>query len=258
VAPRFGEPVRRKTGDSRKLGEILAERIEDNIMSSGWPVGAVLGSEAELTEKYGVSRAVFREAMRIVDHHGVAEMRRGPGGGLVVTAPDIDAIVRAVSLQLQYERIQPGQVLESRNALELECARLAARRVDDEGRVRIEAFLAAEEQRITQTRRAGRSRGDLPSHDFHLLLAELTGNPALCLLLQMTTRVLGLQSPKSRSLRQVAAEVHRTHCHIAEAVMAGDEEAAERRMARHMRSVEGFFPRPQVGNERQRGKGAVG
>jgi DNA-binding FadR family transcriptional regulator len=241
VAPRSDESVTRKSGDSRKLGEILAERIEDDITSAGWPVGAVLGSEAELTEKYRVSRAVFREAMRIVDHHGVAEMRRGPGGGLVVTAPDIDAIVRAVSLQLQYERIQPGQVLETRNALELECARLATKRIDEDGRVRIKAFLDAEEQRIKNTRRAGRIRGDLPSHDFHLLLADLTGNPALSLFLQMTTRVLGLQSPKSASLRQTAAEVHRVHAHIADAVIAGDVEAAERRMARHMRSVEGYF-----------------
>ena len=31
----------RKTGDSRKLGEILAERIEDEIIAAGWPVGTV-------------------------------------------------------------------------------------------------------------------------------------------------------------------------------------------------------------------------
>ena len=35
-------------------------------------------------------QAVFREAMRIVDHHGVAEMRRGPRGG----GRDRDRIIR--------------------------------------------------------------------------------------------------------------------------------------------------------------------
>ena len=82
-----------RPGRGRKLGEQLAERVEEEIIASGWPVGKVLGSEAELIERYGVSRAVFREAMRIVDHHGVAEMRRGPGGGLVVVAPKADAAV---------------------------------------------------------------------------------------------------------------------------------------------------------------------
>ena len=45
-------------------------------------------------------------------------MRRGPGGGLVVAAPDLDAMVRAVSLQLHHERISPDQVLEARRSLE--------------------------------------------------------------------------------------------------------------------------------------------
>jgi DNA-binding FadR family transcriptional regulator len=31
----------------RKLGEQLAERVEEEIIASGWPVGKVLGSEAE-------------------------------------------------------------------------------------------------------------------------------------------------------------------------------------------------------------------
>lgn len=230
----------RPDGDSRKLGEILAERIEDEIVSSGWPVGTVLGSEAELIERYRVSRAVFREAMRIVDHHGVAEMRRGPGGGLVVAEPDLGAVTRAVALQLEYARIQPQQVLEARAALEVDCARLAAERVDDTGAQRLRSLLADEQRRILATRRGGRARGDLPSHDFHLLLAELSGNPAMHLFVQMINRVLGDQTPPVRSLAVVAKEVHHVHSRIAEAVLAGDPAAAGRRMARHLASVTEF------------------
>ena len=259
MTPASNQVVVRKDGDSRKLGEILAEHIEDEIVASGWPVGTVLGSEAELTERYRVSRAVFREAMRIVDHHGVAEMRRGPGGGLVVATPDLDAIVRAVSLRLHYDRIRPPQVLETRNTLELECARLAAERIDDDARRRIQEFLDAEEQRIKETRHSGRRRGDLPSHDFHLLLAELTGNPAMRLFIQITNRVLGEQSPRSRSLTETASAVHRVHCHIAEAVMAGDAASAVRRMTRHLTSVQSFFPGDQAPAKRRRsGRAGVG
>ena len=93
--------------------------MEEEIIASGWPVGKVLGSEAELIERYGVSRAVFREAMRIVDHHGVAEMRRGPGGGLVVVAPKADAAVRTLSLNLEYLDLTPKQINEARLAIEL-------------------------------------------------------------------------------------------------------------------------------------------
>ena len=248
----------KKSGDSRKLGEILAERIEDEIVQKNWQVGTLLGSESELIEKYGVSRAVFREAMRIVDHHGVAEMRRGPGGGLVVTEPNLGAVVRAVSLQLQYERIRPQDVAESRKVLELSCVRLATERLTPSGAVRIEEFLERELQRIKQTRQSRRAKGDLPSHDFHLLLAELTENPALYLFVQMITRVLGEQSPRAKSLDHVAHEVHKVHERIAEAIIARDPEAAERRMARHLDSVTGYIITPSTNGKRGTARGSTG
>jgi DNA-binding FadR family transcriptional regulator len=234
----------RKDGDSRKLGEVLAQHIEDEIILRDWPVGTVLGSEADLIEQYGVSRAVFREAMRIVDHHGVAEMRRGPGGGLVITEPDLGAVVRAVSLQLRFERIQPRQVTEARNALELSCVRLAAQRITPEGVLRIQESLDDEVQRIKGTRRSSRVKGDLPSHDFHVLIADLTGNPAMTLFVQMISRVLGEQAPRLQSLDRVAHEVHQVHTRIAEAVIAGDADTAERRMARHLESVMDYLVPP--------------
>jgi DNA-binding FadR family transcriptional regulator len=240
----------RKDGDPRKLGEILAQHIEDEIISRGWPVGTVLGSEADLIEQYGVSRAVFREAMRIVDHHGVAEMRRGPGGGLVITEPDLGAVVRAVSLQLRFEHIQTDQVTEARNALEISCVRLAAQRITPAGEVRIRETLDHEIERIKQTRHSRRVKGDLPSHDFHVLIAELSGNPAMSLFAQMINRVLGEQAPRQRSLEQVAHDVHQVHTRIAEAVIAGDADAAERRMARHLRSVNEYLT-PQARKPRK-------
>jgi DNA-binding FadR family transcriptional regulator len=233
-------PVR-KNGDFRKLGEILAQHIEDEIIAGDWQVGTVLGSEADLIERYGVSRAVFREAMRIVDHHGVAEMRRGPGGGLVITEPDLGAVVRAVSLQLRFEHIKPGQVIEARNALELSCVRLAAERITPKGADQIKAVLDHEVQEIKRTRKSARAKGDLPSHDFHLLIAELAGNPAMSLFVQMISRVLGEQAPRAKSLDRVAHDVHHAHERIAEAVMAGDADTAERRMSRHLDSVRGYM-----------------
>ena len=64
-----------------KLATVVARSIENQVVALGWPVGEVLGSEAELLERFGVSRAVLREAVRIVEHTGAARMRRGPGGG---------------------------------------------------------------------------------------------------------------------------------------------------------------------------------
>ena len=79
----------------RKLGEIVAERIIAEILHQGWREGDVLGTERDFMDRFRISRATFREAMRQVEWHGVAGMRRGANGGLVVKAPPRDAIVFA-------------------------------------------------------------------------------------------------------------------------------------------------------------------
>ena len=73
---------------ARSWRRVVADRILGDIAEEGWPEGEVVGSEAELLERYGVSRAVFREAVRLLEHLQVARMRRGPGGGLVVLDAD--------------------------------------------------------------------------------------------------------------------------------------------------------------------------
>jgi DNA-binding FadR family transcriptional regulator len=221
----------------RKLGEQLAERVEEEIIASGWPVGKVLGSEAELIERYGVSRAVFREAMRIVDHHGVAEMRRGPGGGLVVVAPKADAAVRTLSLNLEYLDLSPQQINEARLAIELSCVRAAIENLDEAGRARITSFIDAELDTIIAGRESGRARDDYATNDFHLLIADLTDNPAMRLFVDILSRVTSRHSERSASLEETAHDVHRVHSRIAEAILSGDVEAAERRMKRHLDSV---------------------
>jgi DNA-binding FadR family transcriptional regulator len=220
----------------RKLGEQLAERVEEEIIASGWPVGKVLGSEAELIERYGVSRAVFREAMRIVDHHGVAEMRRGPGGGLVVVAPKSDAAVRTLSLNLEYLDLTPEQINEARLAIELSCVRTAIANLDAEGRARIKQFLDGEVDTILEAS-PDRANDDYATNDFHLLLADLTDNPAMRLFVDILSRVTSRHSARTATLEETAHDVHRAHSRIAEAILAGDVDAAERRMKRHLDSV---------------------
>lgn len=229
-----------RPASGRKLGETLAEKIENEIIAAGWNVGEVIGSEADLCERYGVSRAVFREAIRIVGHHGVAEMRRGPGGGLVVVEPRVDAAVRTVSLNLEYLDISLSQINEARSAIELACVRAATKNLTKAGEERIREFLDQEVELITASRDPGEPIEDYPSNQFHLLLAELTGNPAMLLFVQILSRVTSRHSSPAASredLARTAAEVHRVHSRIAEAILHRDADAAERRLERHLSAI---------------------
>src|SRR5580692_12021368 len=109
----------------------VADRMIEDVMALGWPVGQVLGSEADLLERYQVSRAVFREAVRLLEHQQVARTRRGPGGGLVITEPTIGAVTEAVVLYLHRVDARLDEIFEARIILEEIACQLAAERTDE-------------------------------------------------------------------------------------------------------------------------------
>lgn len=92
--------------NTKTLAEGLARLILRDIRLQGWPVGKHLGSEPELLERFSVSRATFRQAVRILEEYSAAKMKRGTGGGLVVTSPDSNRIVEAAIHQLQAEGVE--------------------------------------------------------------------------------------------------------------------------------------------------------
>lgn len=232
-------PNRQSNGDGRKLAEQVALEIEAAAMEAGWPVGEVLGSETELIERYGVSRAVFREAVRIVEHHMVARMRRGPGGGLVVTAPDLNAAKRSVALYLDYANVHADDMFEARTAIETTAVRVATERLTEEGVARLREVLAAEARPDAEVLESGQA------HDLHVTIAELTGNPALHLfariLISLTFQRAGT-GPRKYDAEAAAHEAHCAHEAIVEAMIQGDTGLAVHRMRRHLQAVARFFP----------------
>src|SRR5580658_4319073 len=120
------EMPRPGTESNAKRAAKVADRIVEDVMALDWPVGEVLGSEADLLERYHVSRAVFREAVRLVEHQQVARTRRGPGGGLVITEPTVGAVSDAVVLYLHRVDATLDEIFEARIILEELACVLAA------------------------------------------------------------------------------------------------------------------------------------
>jgi DNA-binding FadR family transcriptional regulator len=226
---------------TQKLAEVISEKIELRIIEDGWPVGTVIGSEADLLNDYGVSRAVLREAVRLLEHHHVAHMRRGPGGGLVVTEPDPQAVTRAAAVFLRYERVTPAQLFDARIALEMAAVRDAAERIDEAGVAKLRAVLDHETEFLQR-------EPDATVHDFHIVLAELSGNPAIHLFIDVLTQLsaagfMGMAAlfdktaVHRKSPKAEIETVHRAHEAIAEAIIAGDAALAQHRNQRHLRAL---------------------
>lgn len=218
------EPLRKA-----RLAEIVAQEIEQEIVEQGWPVGRLIGSENDLIERFGVSRAVFREAARIIEHLNVARMRRGPGGGLIVAEPEPEAVQRAISLYLRFAGVRAEQLFETRAALEIVCVTQAADRITEDGVARLRTVLEQEEALQEEALGTGHH------HDLHVVIAELTGNPAMTLFV----RVLAELTPQRRRPNPKAdvASYHRAHEALVDAIVAGDSALAQHRMRRHLDAV---------------------
>ena len=132
TTPTAARDVPRPGADSNaKRAAKVADLIVEDVMALGWPVGEVLGSETDLLERYHVSRAVFREAVRLVEHQQVARTRRGPGGGLVISEPTVGAVGDAVVLYLHRVDATLDEIFEARIILEELACELAAERTDE-------------------------------------------------------------------------------------------------------------------------------
>lgn len=212
-----------------KMAAAVAQTLRDHIERAGWPVGEVIGSETELIEQLGVSRAILREAVRILEHYGVVETKRGPGGGILVCAPDATAIGRTARFYLEYEGVTPTNLSETRRVIEVASARLAAERGGPELAEHLDRALQSE----GETGDAAVSFGRL-----HHLIAEGTGNRLIPLFVDVMGELVPSHlKAKWRSARgqaTLSAEVHRTHQRLVRAIIDGHSDEAAKRMKRHM------------------------
>ncbi len=123
--PIFSKPVKRQT-----MAEQMAEAIQESILSGQLESGAVLPTEPELAEQFGVSRAVVRDATRILMARGLVEVKHGRG--VFITQPDNEAFGQALLLALRRVEASAWDVEQFEQILFPELIALAATSASDE------------------------------------------------------------------------------------------------------------------------------
>lgn len=217
---------------SPKMAEELAQRIESEIMARRWPEGANLGSEADLLTEYGVSRAVLREAVRLVEHHGAARMRRGPGGGLIVTVPDIRAVQRPATLFLDYADVSTAELITVRSVLELSAINFAVENLDRNGRRELLEVIAREDERNLEP-----ARYEGLGHQLHVTIARLSGNPVHALFIETLASLTYERTKHIPYSGRDFEDSHHAHSEIVNAMIAGDVILAQNLMRKHLNAA---------------------
>ncbi len=196
--------------------ERIADELRRGIKSGRFAPGQRL-IEADLTRLLNVSRGPLREAMA-----------RLAGDGLVRIEPNRGVTVRT----LTREEVQ--SIAAIREMLEGLAARLAAENIDRDGR-------RAEFRRAWQDMTSERARSDPGDYvdaneRFHTTIVRIGGNAPLEQLLEQLRTPLFRFQFRSRFTMTNLARGHQDHSAIAKAILAGDADAAERAMRRHLRN----------------------
>jgi DNA-binding FadR family transcriptional regulator len=214
----------------------VARAILQDVVADDLPPGTLLGSQTELIERYGASRAVFREALRLLEHHQIAVMRRGPGGGLFVSAPSARGVSDVVAVYLARRDLSMSDLVELRIRVELALVDLAIARADQSEVDLQDALTHERELSVAEFADGG--------HDLHAVIAGLAGNRALELVLLVLLRLMRLHQVEEVTDEErvmAANEVSKAHGAIADAIAAGDGELARRRMRRHLEALGSYL-----------------
>lgn len=221
--------------ERRTLAEAIAAHIKQQILSQNLPPGTRLPSERELCQTFGASRVTVREAIKRLEGEGLVVLRPGSSGGVQVAEPNPHQLRDAFAAFCQLQQVPVASLIEFRLVLERAAVRWAATRATDQDLARLDDLVQAMEGALTSVEAF--QELDL---GFHTAIAEAAGNPLFALvmhsvryalkraILQGFTHVTDTQAVLARLLGE--------HRAILAHLRAGDADAAEEAMVRHIRA----------------------
>jgi GntR family transcriptional repressor for pyruvate dehydrogenase complex len=121
----FSKPVKKQT-----LPEQMVETIKELILSGKLEAGDALPTEPELCEQFGVSRAVVRDATRILMALGLVEVKHG--SGVYVTESQSAAFGEALLIALRRSSASAWDVEHFQQIMIPELIALASTTATDE------------------------------------------------------------------------------------------------------------------------------
>ncbi len=229
-----------QTVEPMRLYRQIAGQIATLIGNGEFTAGSRLPPERELATLLGVSRTSVREAIIALEIAGRVEVRVGTG--IFVTRPGARRKPEPGATSERDDGPGPFELLAARSLIEGEIAALAARNATAKGVVALRETIARMRAHADDF-----LRRDAADRDFHVLVAEVTGNGAL------PSTVGHLWDQRHGDLWAKIEEHFHTpalraktlidHEAIVAAIEARDADAARASMHRHLQRVAHEFKR---------------
>lgn len=165
-----------KAAKQNRIFQDVVEQIQETILSGKLKPGEMLPPERELKEMLRVSRGTLREALRVLEHKGLIEIKLGVGGGAMVQDVSFDQINESLALLIRYQKVSLRHLTEFRVGVEGRVSALAAERATPSDILRLRTLLEQARQFVEKGSEFQKEFVDVDKQ-IHLGLAEITGNP---------------------------------------------------------------------------------
>ncbi len=213
------------------MAEALYVRISDDItehIKSGDLKEHDKLSERKLAEQYQVSRAVIRDAIKLLSEKGLVSTQAGRGS--YVTIPNGQELMGKFEQAMDNSCISSEIAIEAREIIELSYIQLIAQRATDEDIADLKRIIASMQAYIIDSVSFARL-----DEEFHLALAGCTQNEVL----KLFTGTLNTITNRDRLLatREVRKSALEEHQRLVEAVEAHDAPLLQKYMEEHLKCV---------------------
>ncbi|MCP4114861.1 MAG: FadR family transcriptional regulator [Desulfobacteraceae bacterium] len=152
--------------------EAIVQQIQELISQGRLSVGDKLPPERTLAKRFKVSRNSVRQAVQALAEKNLVESRQGDGTYICGkdNAHFVDSLARAIGA----EKSRLKEILEFRQCLEPQIARLAASAISQAQLNRLKIIVCDQERKLLANQ-----EDDRLDQEFHSLLARASGNTVM-------------------------------------------------------------------------------
>jgi GntR family transcriptional regulator, transcriptional repressor for pyruvate dehydrogenase complex len=212
------------------LSSQIVAQIRDALFAGELKTGDVLGSEADLSKRFGVSRVSVRDALRSLEAMGIVDIRMGAKGGATIAAGSSDRFADALAIQLVLIGVTREDLLQARAATESMTAELAATHATPEDLMELKFIIDEAEENVGDA-----DQTVLLGQKFHLAVARAAHNEILLAQLKAMRDVLW--RPGRQPGREHAKCIAHVHRELYELIAAGKASEARQLMASHVKTL---------------------
>ena len=218
-----------------RFASFVVEELAEAIVSGALAEGDVLATEPALCKRFGFSRTVVREGLKMLEERGLVRVEQGRGTTVQPRSAWnlLDPVVLRIALAHDHDMKLLDDLIAVRVVLEREMAKAAAGRLTTDE-------LAALAENLERMNDAYDDYERFRSFDlaFHAIVMKASGNEVGLTIVRAIHRHGGIMPLLAAGVsREALEETAREHRDIYDALVAGDGTLAGDRIAEHIESA---------------------